>query len=365
MSPDTDDTVRLPEGTSVTLLGGFKIDQATGAWLTQDCPEKPRGLINYGNTCFCNTALQMMFSSSYFIKSLRGTYQEIKDDAADKEYDEIAIQFIETILELFNNSTRNTADIANQKILWKIMSKLKPDYSSGQQQDCHECIITLLDWIERMERNPEDTTRKQRKISLGSSHEEVMRSFGIYWWNELTYRMDRKQNSIAIKFHGLYHNSSTCTVCKRENNQWSLFSNITITTYAKTFLEWLKDYSKPEEIEEYQCDCCKNRQKAIRKMEIWRYPDIFILHSVLKTMNNLKTEFEVDEPERGRTKFILKSIGFHSGGSINSGHYYCAVKYCDKWWMISDESVQGPINPFKELPPHVNDTYLLLYERVQ
>ncbi|MBP02743.1 MAG: hypothetical protein CMM25_08030 [Rhodospirillaceae bacterium] len=354
---EEEDHVLLPEGTKATLIGGFKIDK----YIKQlDSPEKPRGLINYGNTCFCNTALQMLLSSSYFIRALRGTY-ELRNNTVDPNPD-----FIDVILALFNQTnTTDSDDRANQKLMWDFVSSLKDDYSSGQQQDCHECIITLIDWLERMERVPEDLTRKQRKISLGKDHQEVMRSFGVYWWNELTYRMDRKENSIAKKFHGLYHNSSTCKVCKRENNQWSLFSNITITTYANTFIDWLKDFSKEEELEGYECDCCKKKQTAIRKMEIWRFPDIFILHSVMKTMNNLKTEFEVDEPERGRTKFILKSIGFHSGATINSGHYYCAVKYCDKWWMISDESVQGPINPIKTLPPHVNDTYLLLYERVQ
>ena len=350
---ETGSVVILPQGTKATLIGGFNIDNTNMI----DCPEKPRGFTNYGNTCFCNTALQMLLSSSYFIRSIR---------ANESIQDKNASTFFSTILELYNQeNTRETRDTENQKNLWGIMSKLKPEYSSGQQQDCHECIMTLIEWLDRLEKTPEDHNRSQRKISLGKDHEEVMRSFGIYWWDELTYRMNRGSQSMAMKFHGMYHNSTTCTVCKRENNQWSLFTNITITSGAQTFLDWLRDFSKEEELEGYQCDCCKKKQTAIRKMEIWRYPDIFILHSICKTMNNLKTEFEVDEPERGRTRFILKSIGFHSGASINSGHYYCAVKYYDKWWIISDESVQGPINPIRQLPPHVNDTYLLLYERVQ
>tara|TARA_X000001036_G_scaffold436335_1_gene479272 strand:+ start:3619 stop:4668 length:1050 start_codon:yes stop_codon:yes gene_type:complete len=313
--------------------------------------KKPPGLINYGNTCFFNTGLQILLTSSRFCNFIN------KDHNPDQVQEEPVSKSINCIREILTNKD----DIGNsQKTLCDIIGSKRPEYNSGLQQDCHECMIYLIDFLNTGTMKKEEPERVKRKVSLGKEHSEIMKAFGNFYWDEHTYRMQYGIKS----FHGLYHSSTTCSVCKTENNRWDLFNNVSLMVTHKNFKDWLGDFCKEEVLEGYECEKCGQRQNAIRQIEVWRYPKTLILHSIGKTFKNISTEIVVKEPVHNNCKFVLQSIGFHSGASLHSGHYYCCVNRNSKWWFISDENVSGPIDPFKELPSHINNSYILLYERV-
>ena len=306
--------------------------------------EQPMSMYNYGNTCFFNTALQIITCSPRFKMSIS------KTQTPDK------------IIGNFTHVANLDSDVNLNEIhknLWNELRKRFPGYSTGMQQDCHECLVFFIDLIDEILKKPEQPARKKRKISLGKDYSEIMKAFGAFWWDEYTYRMDP-----AIKnFHGLYHSSTTCQVCKTENNKWDLFNNISLNTRHRNFTDWSDDFSKKEKIEGYECEKCKKRQTAIRKIEVWRFPKTLILHSINKSFSKISTELVVEESLHKSCKYEIRAIGFHTGATINSGHYYCCINKNHNWWMISDENVQGPINIYNILPSHIKNIYILLYER--
>ena len=301
----------------------------------------PTGLFNFGNTCFLNSAVQLFLSSFRFV-SFSKTIEEGDD----------VIQLLKSIVN--NYSDESYRDFVEN------MFKNKVSWRPGLQQDCHECIIYILDILDINLKSPEEKNRSRRKVSLGKDYDEVMTSFGNFYWSEHTYRM----HPIVKSFHGLYRSSTTCSCCKKENNKWDLFGNVTLTTEYKNFNDWVKNFGTEEEISDYDCEHCNRKTKATTQIEVWRYPKTLLLHSISKTFNSLNTEIKVKEPVHGECDYELKGIVFHDGPDIESGHYYCSVLRNSKWWIISDQNVMGPIDPCKELSPHVKKTYILLYERV-
>ena len=306
--------------------------------------DKPMSMNNYGNTCFFNTALQVITSSSRFMSSIS------KLEKPDK----IICNF-SSIANL--NKTADLSDV--HKKLWIELRNKYPGYSLGMQQDCHECLIFFIDLIDEILKKPIQLSRNQRKISLGKDYSEIMRSFGAFWWDEYTYRMD----PLVKNFHGMYHSSTTCDSCKVENNKWELFNNISLNTSHKNFKDWSDTFSKNEKIEGYGCEKCKKSQTATRKIEVWRFPKTLILHTINKSLSKISTELFVNETLHKSCKYEMKGIGFHTGPNINCGHYYCCINKNSKWWIISDENIQGPVDIYKELPSHIKNTYIILYER--
>jgi ubiquitin C-terminal hydrolase len=124
----------------------------------------------------------------------------------------------------------------------------------------------------------------------------------------------------------------------------------------------------------WYCSTCKKDVEALKKLEIWKLPDVLILHlkrfQVNARLGGLleKVETPVDCPleidmkefvelakyEKVDTEYELVGVIDHKG-TINYGHYIASAKVDDVWYNFDDtvtSKIDNPIN---------SNAYVLFY----
>lgn len=144
--------------------------------------------------------------------------------------------------------------------------------------------------------------------------------------------------------------------------------------------ECLDEFGKEEvlsEMDTWYCPRCKEHRRASKKLELWKTPDILILH--FKRFSSTshrrdKLDVRVDFPIEGldMTKRIVESDGKEEVydlfavdnhyGSLGGGHYTaCAKSFVDgEWYDYNDSSVSKIKDLSKLITPAA---YLLFYRR--
>jgi len=129
--------------------------------------------------------------------------------------------------------------------------------------------------------------------------------------------------------------------------------------------------------EAWYCSKCKKHHQATKKFDLWRLPDILILHLKRFSYNHLwrdKISTFVDFPVEGldikhwvvnkeekNTTYDLFAVSNHFGG-LGGGHYTAYAKNIldNKWYNLDDSSVTPLGNPNAVRTPAA---YVLFYKR--
>ncbi|QSZ33484.1 hypothetical protein DSL72_005052, partial [Monilinia vaccinii-corymbosi] len=143
----------------------------------------------------------------------------------------------------------------------------------------------------------------------------------------------------------------------------------------------LDEFGKEEilsEMDTWYCPRCKEHRRASKKFEIWRTPDILIMHLkrfssigyrrdkvdalVTFPIEGLDLSSRVVERQEGKEEiYDLIAIDDHWGG-LGGGHYTAFAKnFVDgRWWSYNDASVDLVKNPSNMI---TSSAYLLFYRR--
>uniref|UniRef100_A0A1J3DMA0 Ubiquitin carboxyl-terminal hydrolase n=1 Tax=Noccaea caerulescens TaxID=107243 RepID=A0A1J3DMA0_NOCCA len=127
----------------------------------------------------------------------------------------------------------------------------------------------------------------------------------------------------------------------------------------------------------WYCPGCKEHRQAIKKLDLWRLPEILVIHlkrfSYSRFMKN-KLEAYVDFPidgldlssyisyKNGETtyRYMLYAISNHYGG-MGGGHYTAYVHHGgDRWYDFDDSHV----NPIGQEKIKTSAAYVLFYKRL-
>ncbi len=145
--------------------------------------------------------------------------------------------------------------------------------------------------------------------------------------------------------------------------------SIPLTKCFDYFMTWekLENYS-------FKCEVCKNDEKPLKKIQIYKCPYYLIIHLKRFIDDKEKINTEVKFPLRGLDlkKYImdkndtiekiydLRCIMYHNG-NLGYGHYYsiCYNTIHNKWFLYNDERV----SEIKESDISSKDAYVLFYRR--
>ncbi|KAK6942516.1 Peptidase C19, ubiquitin carboxyl-terminal hydrolase [Dillenia turbinata] len=125
------------------------------------------------------------------------------------------------------------------------------------------------------------------------------------------------------------------------------------------------------------CPGCKKHRQAIKKLDLWRLPEILVVHlkrfSYSRFLKN-KLETFIDFPidnldfstyiahknDQFSKRYMLYAISNHYG-SLGGGHYTAFVKHGrDQWYEFDDSSV----HPVREDNIKTSAAYVLFYKRI-
>ena len=247
-----------------------------------------RGLVNLGNTCYFNTAIQCLahvppLTVHLFSAELSGCSCDIT-----KEYKKVVTGLFE----------KDKKDPVNPVDLLRAFQKKFPEFSDGQQHDAQEVILHLIDVFER---------------SLGK--EFITSLFNGEEIQETRWSGD-----------GCSRTSSPFTTILLDVTEPSRLSDL------------LKDRAEPTSIENYKDSDGTVHNKATIHRRVERWPK-FTCFSF--SMYDYKFPIEIPLEFEGRKLYAC--IIHH--GHARGGHYALLVRRYSTWYIKDDEQVTEVKSP--------------------
>jgi ubiquitin carboxyl-terminal hydrolase 36/42 len=268
-----------------------------------------KGISNIGNSCYLNSALQLLFNSNDFCKLITGNTELYND------------------MKSYHSSTTNLFNPRNIKSI--VDSKTK-QFRGATQQDSSEFILYIFDIISQY--------NKEQDSNLYDL-------FGI-----------KTDINIKCKLMKCLHESS--------HVETDLLLFLPITDDLSTSYREYKSIEKLENENAYQCDKCKDKTIARKKLEIIKWPQNLII--VLKRFDSMmrKNEQNVKIPIDWRHDYVLHGGIIHMG-SFGGGHYiyYGYNKSLKQWFIANDGNISIIIDINTFLEKNIPQSYILYYEK--
>ncbi|XP_060851523.1 ubiquitin carboxyl-terminal hydrolase 8-like isoform X4 [Rhopalosiphum padi] len=295
-----------------------------------------RGLQNLGNTCYMNSILQCLSSTEDLVKYFMNIYSQFVNHKS-RTKGLVAKEFSNVIKNLWSQSGRS---FQCQQFKDSI-GEYKDMFKHYDQQDSHEFLTILLDWLHDDLNQPEDN-----RIILGASKETGEEDWG-HW--------TKANNSIIQQlFYGQQKSTVSCDTCFEKSVTFEPFSSLSLPLPSEsnkcTLSDCLQLYLNGESICGWHCPRCKRSRDATKKLDIMRLPPYLIIHLKRFSSNGYKKNSNVEFSktdldmsnfinglEHRNWKYCLYGVSNHSG-SLDGGHYTasCLKKSINKWYKFDD-----------------------------
>ncbi|EFA84975.1 peptidase C19 family protein [Heterostelium album PN500] len=388
------------------------------------------GLYNLGNTCFMNSFLQSLYMTipfrDYFLSEMDSpnlTQESI--DLVMKRGN--MVKQLQLLFGYLRYSVRSAFSPS------KFLSTLSFEYQTGEQHDTYEFGKYLLDSLDSMlkfemksnhylqqKHNISTTTTTQQPESKGESTTSTTTIATTSTTANATTINNNTTTVVTDMFGGKIEQSIKCLKCNNESiskeelfelslafppeqqqqNQTTINDCVELDQLIRYFfsVELLNANNR------YHCSKCESLQDAERKLQISGSPPKHLILSLKRFAYNIQSKSIskiftiVDYPEtlhipsdyvnlatntnantndntqqkqqQQEFKYQLYAIIFHSGTSVNYGHYFTYAKPSlsseDDWCLLNDSNVQLiDLKSIKDVPKKFQkDTPYILFYRL-
>lgn len=343
----------------------------------------PPGIVNLGNTCYFNATIQCLKHSVPFIRYF-----------FDGRFDNDRLGMInqrpmeQAFLGHYYNLMKNLIELpgaAKPYELLKLLYVLNKTFAPGVQCDAQECLTTILDTLHI-------ALRINVKITVdngnGSSaaYNRMVKSYRQYE----SYLKHGGYSAINEIFGSQFESKLTCHLCNHESNSYDPYNLIPIEIAQKaiSLYDCLDQFMHAEDLDNVQCEHCKQKTRATKQFRLWTLPQMLIIQ--LKRFDPLmrKTNQHIQSPLiLNLTKYVsfprvvsniqdnpaalqlydLKGIICHAG-QLHGGHYTakCYNTGSDTvkpgWYDFNDERVTYIPDSQLEQTLQSPLNYILFYE---
>ncbi|KAF7257016.1 hypothetical protein EG68_04935 [Paragonimus skrjabini miyazakii] len=299
--------------------------------------ERYFGLVNFGNTCYCNSVLQALF----FCKPFREKVLQYRLSRNNKK--ENLLSCLADLFHAITTQKKSVGQIAPKKFI----NRLKREngaFDNYLQQDAHEFLIYILNEIADILQAEQPTDKSNRFSDVGDD----------------SGRSNQSNNWIKEIFQGCLTNETRCLTCENVRTKDEDFLDLSVDVAQNSSIVYcLKCFSDTEMMQsenKYYCEFCRCKQEAQKCMRVKKPPLILALHlkrfKYSEEMNSFTklscrvvfpTELRLPNTSGGASDhnwlYKLIAVVVHSGSGPNRGHYVTLVKSHDLWLLFDDEVV--------------------------
>ncbi|OEL33018.1 Ubiquitin carboxyl-terminal hydrolase 4 [Dichanthelium oligosanthes] len=323
---------------SVMGAAGSRLEKVLG----EQFPEGERyfGLENFGNTCYCNSVLQI------------------------------------------SNQKKKTGVIAPKRFIQRL-KKQNEIFRSYMHQDAHEFLNFLLnELVDILEKEHNAARESLQNLSLQKNLNGPINGQTNGSHKELAATWVHKC------FQGILTNETRCLRCETVTDRDETFFDLSLDIEQNSSItSCLKNFSSTETLnaeDKFFCDKCCSLQEAQKRMKIKKPPNILVIHlKRFKYIEQLqrykKLSYRVVFPlelkllntvDNSDLEYSLFAVVVHVGSGPNHGHYISLVKSHNHWLFFDDENVEmtdeSMVQAFfgspQEFSGNTDNGYILFYE---
>ncbi|KAH8876841.1 Ubiquitin carboxyl-terminal hydrolase 46 isoform 2 [Schistosoma japonicum] len=229
--------------------------------------ERYFGLVNFGNTCYCNSVIQALF----FCKPFRDKVLQYNDRAKNPKKETL----LTCLSDLFYSVVSQQRRVGQMRPK-KFIQKLKREnglFDNYLQQDAHEFLNYLLNKIADIIRAEQQSTEVEGEDDSNDSEvtdvsENMKKHNGRNWIHEI--------------FQGSLTNETRCLNCDNVRTKEENFLDLSVDVGENVDISYcLRCFSETETMRsdnKYYCEFCRCKQEAQRRMRIKKPPLLLALH---------------------------------------------------------------------------------------
>lgn len=359
------------------------------------------GIMNLGNTCFINSALQCLFKirrmTTYF-KS--GSFKTIEDWEEKPSHLKIMCEEWEDLSKIYSEERTSQTYITPGRFYKNFRDTAveeSMDWLIQGQNDSHEFMMFFLDvlhkGVSKKLSDPEtfpflkSSGKPSSKTFIGEHSGEVLRKeLDILSNANWCTHFEKEYHPLLTPlFHGQFMTIIQSKETKEQSFTFEPFSsiNLAVASVKKTSIsvdDCLGKYFTTENmIEDDQWSSPKAGYKvdAQRATRIWRLPETLILSFKRFTMMGDKIDTMIKFPlkdldmskyvvgprlDKDLNKYDLTGIIVHYG-ILGGGHYMAIVRNPGgKTWQICDD-IRTKVIPEERVETCSSSVYALIYQR--
>ena len=331
-----------------------------------------KGLINIGNTCYMNSALQCLIHipeiRNFFLIGRHKDYLN-----SDIPEEQLCLQFeILTYNMCQNRDIKTINPIDFVKTFLMVCSNKNRIFNGFQQNDMGDFLNILLEFLHNSISNSISIRINGVIKTIGDKHAfDAANSWGQFF---------KKSHSHIIEMlYSQIISTTICPNCKHScfNYEPSLTIDLSIPNNIHSsslkLYDLLDSYTKVEVLDtdnQWKCDECKTRVNCMKKIHFWKLSPVLII--IIKKYNlNFKINQSIDYPfildmtkycmnyNDSNLKYKLNSVCIHEGG-LNGGHYWSMCNKYGTWYKYNDDYITK-IDDNDEVKH--DDAYCLIYRR--
>ena len=327
-----------------------------------------KGLVNLGNTCYMNSALQCLSHLLTFHPNNEHFFNACK--RADE--DSLIYEWFQFQRKMWKNESsgdHNPIKLLQQFQRLCIQNDLY--FSNFSQNDVDEFLTLFLDLLHQ-------GIKKEVTMSFSTNVEDEADKINLKS-NETWKRFYEKDYSYIVEnFYSQLLSITSCSNCDyyTTNHDPIQVISLEIPNSAISLECCFTEYMKKLRLDHdnmWTCDQCNEKVRPYKQTRLWKTSDVlFILvkryHKNRKINKFLQypfvlnlTDYNINYSNDKKNEYSLQSMAIHSGG-LGGGHYFAICKnYLDNSWYEYNDSNVSKITENKVLD---YSPYLFVYKRL-